>query len=166
MTGLHDQINAFMQMMQMNNLCPQQRQAHRVLQNVVLDEKVGFSKGSTSSNSMKGKEKVVEPQLPKRYHDIKCFKFLGHGHINSKCLNKRVMVVHRKHGELVINNEAKTKVKDEIGEDKQGEDFELGEEDFLVEQWVLNAKVDLQIFGEEQFRLIALNPEGVWRLFS
>ena len=55
------------------------------------DEKVEFTKGNTSSDSLKGKEKVTEPQHPRRSRDIKC---LGHGHIASKCPNKRVMVLH------------------------------------------------------------------------
>ena len=49
-------------------------------------EKVEFSKGNTSFDSLKGKEKVIEPQHPRRSQDIKC---LGHGHIASECPNKR-----------------------------------------------------------------------------
>jgi len=41
----------------------------------------------------KEKEKVGDPNSLKRSRDIKCFKCLGHGHIASECLNKRVMVL-------------------------------------------------------------------------
>jgi len=99
---------------------------------------VGFSKGSTSSDFTKGKEKVTEPQHPKRLRDIKCFKCLGHEYIASECSNKRVIVVHGKHGELVSSDEAETKV-----EDKHGEDFEPTEGDLLVVQRVLNAQIDV-----------------------
>jgi len=57
-------------------------------------EKVEFSKGNTSSDSLKGKEKVTKPQHPRRSRHIKCFKCLGHGHIASECPNKRVMILH------------------------------------------------------------------------
>jgi len=103
---------------------------------------VGFSKGSTSSNFTKGKEKVIEPQHPKRSLDIKCFKCLGLGHIASKCSNKRFMMVHGKHGELVSNDEAEIEV-----EDEHEEDFKPVEWDLLVVQRVLNAKIDV---SEEQ----------------
>lgn len=75
---------------------------------------MGFSKGSTSSDSTNDKEKVIEPQHPNRSRDIKCFKCLQHRHIASKCLNKRVMVVHRKYRELVSRDESETKVEDDI----------------------------------------------------
>jgi len=103
---------------------------------------VGFSKGGTSSDFTKGKEKVTEPQHPKRLRSIKCFKYLGHEHIASECSNKRVMVVHGKHRELVSSDEAKTKV-----EDKHGEDFEPTKGDLLVVQRVLDAQIDV---SEEQ----------------
>jgi len=70
---------------------------------------------------------VIEPQHPKRSRDIKCFKCLRLGHIASKCLNKRFMVVHRKHGKLVSSDEAEIKV-----EDEHKEDFKLVEWDLLV----------------------------------
>ena len=106
-----------------------------------------FSNGSTSSDFIKGKEKVVEPQHPKRSKDNTPFTFLRHGYIASKCPNKRVMVVHEKHRELVSSDEVETELKDEIGEEEQGEDFELAQRDLLVVQWILNAQVDV---NEEQ----------------
>jgi hypothetical protein len=78
------------------------------------DEKVGFSKESISSDFTKGKEKVTKPQHPKKSRDIKCFKCLRHGHITFECSNKRVMVVHKKHGELVSSDEVETEIQDEI----------------------------------------------------
>ena len=36
----------------------------------------------------------------------------------------RVMIIHRKHRELVSSDEAETEVEDEIGNDKQEEYFE------------------------------------------
>jgi hypothetical protein len=44
------------------------------------DKKMGFSK---RVQVQKGKEKVIEPQYPKRLRDIKCFKYLWNGHISS-----------------------------------------------------------------------------------
>ena len=44
---------------------------------------------------------------------------------------------------MVSGDEAETKVKDGIREDKQEEDFEPIEGDLLVLQWVLNAQVDV-----------------------
>jgi hypothetical protein len=58
----------------------------RTLSTPKRDEKVGFSKGNTNYDSLKIKEKVTEPQHPRRSQDIKC---LGHGHIASECPNKR-----------------------------------------------------------------------------
>jgi len=46
----------------------------RIWRTPTRDEKVEFSKGNTSSDSLKGKEKVTEPQHPRRSRDIKCFK--------------------------------------------------------------------------------------------
>ena len=56
--------------------------------------------------------------------DIKCFKCLGHEHITFKCPNKRVIIIHGKHRELVSSDEAENEVEDEIGNDKQEEYFE------------------------------------------
>ena len=44
------------------------------------DKKMGFSKGV---QVQKGKEKVIEPQHPKRLRNVKCFKYLWNGHISS-----------------------------------------------------------------------------------
>jgi hypothetical protein len=43
----------------------------------IKDEKVGVCKGSTSSDFTKGKEKVTEPQHPKRSRDIKYLNVYG-----------------------------------------------------------------------------------------
>jgi hypothetical protein len=45
----------------------------------IKDEKVGVCKGSTSSDFTKGKEKVTEPQHPKRSRDIKYLNVYGMG---------------------------------------------------------------------------------------
>jgi len=75
---------------------------------------VEFTKGNTSSDSLKGKEKVTKPQHPRRSRDIKCFKCLGHGHITSECPNKRVMILHGHHGELNSGDEVETEDEDEV----------------------------------------------------
>jgi len=106
-------------------------------------EKVEFSKGNTSFDSLKGKEKVIEPQHPRRSRDIKCFKCLGYGHIASKCTNKRVMILHGDHGELISGDEVKTEDEDEVQVAEQEEDFELVKGDLLVVQRVLNAQIDV-----------------------
>jgi len=104
------------------------------------DEKVEFSKGNTSSDSLKGKEKVTEPQHPRRSRDIKC---LGHGHIASECPNKRVMILHGDHGELISGDEVETEDEDEVQVAEQEEDFEPVKGDLLVVQRVLNAQIDI-----------------------
>ena len=98
-----------------------------------------FSKGTTNSDSLKGKEKVTEPQHPRRSRDIKCFKCLGQGHIASECPNKRVMISHGDHEELISGDEVETEV--QVAE--QEEDFELVKGDLLVMQRVLNAQIDV-----------------------
>jgi hypothetical protein len=103
------------------------------------DEKVEFSKGNTSSDSSKGKEKVTEPQHPRRSRDIKCFKCLGHGHIALECPNKRVMILHGDHGELSSGDEVETKDEDKVQVAEQEEDFEPMKVNLLVVQRVLNA---------------------------
>jgi hypothetical protein len=50
---------------------------------------------------------VIEPH-PRRSWDIKCFMCLGDGDIASECPNKRVMVLHGDHGELVSRDEVET----------------------------------------------------------
>ncbi|XP_061957345.1 uncharacterized protein LOC133678848, partial [Populus nigra] len=106
-------------------------------------EKVEFRKGNTSSNSLKGKEKVTEPEHPRRSWDIKCFKCLGHGHIASECPNKRVMILHGDHGDLISGDEVKSEDEDEVQVAEQEEDFEPVKGDFLVMQRVLNAQIDV-----------------------
>ena len=107
------------------------------------DEKVEFTKGNTSFDSLKGKEKVTEPQHPRRSRDIKCFKCLGHGHIASECPNKRVMILHGDHGELISGDEVETEDEDEVQVAEQEEDFEPVKGDLLVVQRVLNAQIDV-----------------------
>jgi len=107
------------------------------------DEKVEFSKGNTSSDSLKGKEKVTEPQRPRRSRDIKCFNCLGHGHIASECPNKRVMILHGDHGEVISGDKVETEDKDETQVAEQEEDFEQVKGDLLVVQRVLNAQIDV-----------------------
>jgi hypothetical protein len=70
---------------------------------------VEFTKGNTSSDSLKGNEKVIKPQHPRRSRDIKC---LGHGHIASECPNKRVMILHGDHEELISGDEVETEDED------------------------------------------------------
>jgi len=100
---------------------------------------VEFSKGNTSSDFLKGNEKVTEPQHPRRSRDIKCFKCLGHGHIALECPNKRVMILHGDHRELISGDEVETEDEDKVQVAEQEEDFELVKGDLLVVQWVLNA---------------------------
>jgi len=57
---------------------------------------------------------VTEPQHPRRSRDIKCFKCLGHGHIASECPNKRVMILHGDHGDLISGDEVETEDEDEL----------------------------------------------------
>lgn len=104
------------------------------------DEKVEFSKGNTSFDSLKGKEKVTEPQHPRRSQDIKC---LGHGHIASECPNKRVMILHGDHGELISGDEVETEDEDEVQVAEQEADFKPVNGDLLVVQRVLNAQIDV-----------------------
>jgi len=101
---------------------------------------VEFTKGNTSSDSLKGKEKVAEPQHPRRSRDIKC---LGHGHIALECPNKRVMILHGDHGELISGDEVEIEDEDEVQAAEQKEDFELVKGDLLVIQRVLNAQIDV-----------------------
>jgi hypothetical protein len=63
---------------------------------------VGFNKGSTSSDSIDDKEKVNEPQYPKKSHDIKCFKCLGNEHIASEYPNKRAIAMHGKYKTFLL----------------------------------------------------------------
>ena len=102
-----------------------------------------FSKRNTSSDSLKGKEKVTEPQHPRRSQDIKCFKCLGHGHIALECPNKRVMILHGDHGELISGDDFETEDEDKVQVAKQEEDFEPVKGDLLVVQRVLNAQIDV-----------------------
>jgi hypothetical protein len=50
---------------------------------------------------------VTEPHL-RRSRDIKCFMCLGDGDIASECPNKRVMVLHGDHEELISGDEVET----------------------------------------------------------
>jgi len=86
---------------------------------------------------------VTEPQHPRRSRDIKCFKCLGHGHIASECPNKRVMILHGDHGDLISGDEVETKDEDEEQVVEQDEDFEPVKGDLLVVQRVLNAQIDI-----------------------
>jgi hypothetical protein len=68
---------------------------------------------------------------------------LRYGHIASKCTNKRVMILHGDHGELISGDEVKTEDEDEVQVAEQEEDFELVKGDLLVVQRVLNAQIDV-----------------------
>jgi hypothetical protein len=117
------------------------------------DEKVEFSKRNTSSDSLKGKEKVTEPQHPRRSRDIKCFKCLGHGHIASECPNKRVMILRGDHGELISGDEVETEDEDKVQVTEQEEDFEPVKRDLLVVQRVLKHKLTLVMSNARSFVL-------------
>jgi hypothetical protein len=101
---------------------------------------VEFSKGNANYDSLKGKEKVTEPQHPRRSPNIKC---LGHGHIASECPNKRVIILHGDHRDLISGDEVETEDKDEVQVVEQQEDFEHVKGDLLVVQRVLNAQIDV-----------------------
>ena len=113
------------------------------------DEKVEFSKGSVSSGSLKGKEKVFEPQFSRRSRDIKCFKCLGNGHIASECPNKRVMVLQGKYGELVSEDEAEMEEESKVEVTEQEENLEPMEGNLLVIQRILSAEVDIGLEQRE-----------------
>jgi hypothetical protein len=96
------------------------------------DEKVEFNKRNTSSDYLKGNEKVTEPQHPRRSRDIKCFKCFRHGHIALECPNKRVMILHGDHGELISGYEVEIEDEDEVQVAEQKEDFEPVKGDLLL----------------------------------
>jgi len=83
---------------------------------------------------------VTEPQHPRRSRDIKC---LGYGRIALECPNKRVMILHGDHGELISRDEVETEDEDEVQVVEQEEDFEPMKGDLLVVQRVLNAEIDV-----------------------
>ncbi|XP_058003722.1 uncharacterized protein LOC131180123 [Hevea brasiliensis] len=77
---------------------------------------------------IKGKEKEVDSAPSKRSRDIKCFKCLGHGHITSKCPNKRVMVLREAQWELESEDETyKEEENHEAYGDEEVEYVDVGE---------------------------------------
>uniref|UniRef100_A0A6I9QM94 Uncharacterized protein LOC105037857 n=1 Tax=Elaeis guineensis var. tenera TaxID=51953 RepID=A0A6I9QM94_ELAGV len=58
------------------------------------------------TDAAKEKEKVENSQPLRRSRDIKCFKYLGYGHIASECPNKRVMFIRESQEEIESEDEA------------------------------------------------------------
>ena len=59
---------------------------------------------------IKGKEKIESLQ-PTRSHDVKCFKCLGYGHIDSQC--PKMMIVQDAIEEIVSDSEFESVVEEE-----------------------------------------------------